>query len=444
MEERHKQLLLKLNPWWQGKEFSVPLFKRNLFSKIASYLNYRQIIAVTGLRRTGKTILIKQIIQLLLERKTAKENICYLSFDDIGLQDYAVAGEIIDYFLALSSAEKRKYLFLDEIQKVPFWPDLLKTYYDLGADLKMVISGSAGLELEKSKETLAGRILNFSLPVLTFPEFCRYFGFKEKLDSKDIVREYDLKFLAQKERYISLFQDYLLRGGFPELLEIENEEFIKKYLKESIVEKVIFDVSKKSGETETIISQLFHLLAGSNAQLFEITNLAAALKINRNSLSHCLSLLEKAFLIKIGYNFTASAVKKLRVSKKQYLAHSSLVLAEMDYPSEIIRTDLGGHLVESTIAGHLEKFSFWRNPQKEEVDFIVQNKKVIPLEAKYKNQLLPRENRILLKFMAEYKIKTGVIITKDLFREEKIGQQKIIFIPAWFFLLCYPELFEMI
>jgi predicted AAA+ superfamily ATPase len=67
-------------------------------------------------------------------------------------------------------------VFLDEIQKLPNWADLLKTYYDIEENLKIFISGSASLEIKEYKETLAGRILTFYLTVISFKEFVRYFG----------------------------------------------------------------------------------------------------------------------------------------------------------------------------------------------------------------------------------------------------------------------------
>ncbi len=435
MEERHKRLLIKQNPWWGEEKIELPGFERDLVKDLLKYVEYKQIIAVLGLRRVGKTVLMKQIMHKL---DAPKNNICYVSFDDIDFQKYEIAEDLINYFLEFSDKNKRRYLFLDEIQKLPNWADLLKTYYDIEENLKIFISGSASLEIKKYKETLAGRIVTFYLPILTFKEFARYFGMKEKI-SGNLLREYDLKFATKKERYIELFESYLMKGSFPELLEITDEEFIRKYIKESVVEKAISDISKIAGENEKTIYELFRLLVNSNAQLFEIINLAGILKINRNLVSHYIDLLEKAFLIKISYNFTASVAKQVRASKKQYCAHSSIVVALLDYPFEILNTEVAGHLAESTIANNFDKFSFWRTPQ-HEVDIIIKaNKKIIPVEVKYKAQIRKKDTRSLLKFMEEFKIKEGFVITKDVFKQEKIDDKEIFFIPAWVFLLASFE-----
>lgn len=431
MEERHRRLLVRQNPWWSGEKTELPEFERDLVKDLLKHLKYKQIIAVVGLRRVGKTVLMKQIIRKL---DAPRNNVCYMSFDDIDFQKYEMAEELIGYFLEFSDKNKRRYLFLDEIQKLPNWADLLKTYYDVEENLKIFISGSASLEIKKHKETLAGRILTFHLPILTFREFVRYSGMEWET-SANLFREYDLKFAAKKERYKKLFEDYLVKGAFPELLEIKDEEFIRKYVKESVVEKVISDVSKITGEDEKTIHELFRLMVNSDAQLFEIINLASILKINRNLVSRYVNLLEKAFLIKISYNFTTSVSKQIRVSKKQYCAHSSIVIALLDYPFDVINTEITGHMVESTIANNVDKSSFWRTPQNE-VDIVLRiNDNILPIEVKYKTQLDKKDVKSLLRFMEEFKVKKGFVITKDTIKREKMDDKELIFIPAWLFLL---------
>ncbi len=434
MEERHKRLLMKQNPWWGDKGEKVPEFERDLIGELLKYEEYKQIIAIVGLRRVGKTVLMKQLINKWL-KKVDKSNICYISFDDIDFQRYEIAEELINYFLEFSGEGGKRYLFLDEIQKLPHFADLLKSIYDTEENLKIFVSGSASLGLKEYKETLAGRIFTFHLPVLTFREFVRYSGLQYEIDRKNLLREYETKFLTEKEKYENLFDTYLKKGAFPELLEIEDEEFIKRYIKESVVEKAIKDIAKIMDENENVIYELFRLLAGSNAQLFEIINLASTLKINRNLVSKYIDLLEKSFLIRICYNFTSSIPKQVRASKKQYIAHSSIVLALLDYPFEIINVkEVSGHLVEATIVNSLKKISFWRTPRRE-VDIIVRDNKITPIEVKYKGVITKDDTRSIVKFCEKFKVMEGIVVTKNLLEEKEIQGNKILFIPAWLFLL---------
>ena len=455
MQERHKRILIKQNPLWEKKKFAVPEFKRDEFGIIADYIRYKQIIAIVGLRRVGKTVLLKQIIKQL-STHVNERNICYISFDDRDFQKYEMAEDLINYFLELSNTGKKRYLFLDEIQKVPNWNDLLKTVYEIEENLKIVVSGSSAMELKRYKETLAGRILTFHLPVFSFREFLRYMkqeyeiGFNHdpeidfneikfnEINFKHLFREYDLKFLTKKERYLELFNTYLIKGAFPELLDIDDEEFIRRYLRESVINKVVADLSKQiDPNREDIAYELLRIFSKNTAGLFEMVTLSNTLNVNRNIVSNYVGLLEKSFLIKISYNYTKSVIKKARLSKKAYIAHPSIPISLLDYPVDIIQMegyDMG-HLVESVIVNHLEKTSFWRTPQKDEVDIVIKrNNEVIPIEIKYKNQITKKDLKGIVKFMKKFKVKRGIIVTKDVLKEEN----DILYMPAWLFLLAIP------
>ncbi len=437
MEERHKLLLIKLNPWWNNQTVTLPTFERDLLQEILRYLPYKQVLTIIGLRRVGKTIMMKQIIQKIQE---PNQNICYISFDDIDFQDYRIAEDLINYFLEYSDKKKKRYLFLDEIQKLPHWADLIKTYYDNEENLKIIVSGSASLEVKKGKETLAGRILSFHLPVVSFSEYVRYFKKDYTISKDNIFREYDLQFADKKETYQTLWNEYLIKGAFPELFDIPltEKEYIKKYMKESVIEKSISDIARITNEDEKLIYELFRLLANSNARLFEIINLANILKINRNRLSHCISLLEKSFLITIAYNYTASVAKQVRSNKKQYIAHSSLVIAILDYPFEVLTTELAGHLVEGVITTAIKNASFWRTPQKDEVDIIT--KEGFPIEVKYQTQITNNDIRSLLKFCKKFRKNKGIVLTKNLLEKHNFETVEIQYIPAWFYSLLQSSL----
>lgn len=452
MEERHRALLVKQNPLWSDKKVKLPDFERDLINTLVRYIEYKQILAVIGLRRVGKTVLMKQLMQKLT---VPKNNLCYISLDDIDFQNYNIVEELINYFLEFSNKNGMRYLFLDEVQKLPNWADLLKTYYDTEDNLKIFVTGSASLELSEFKETLAGRILTFHMPVLKFREFARYFMPDDAMNNGGIpslssiigsslsrdafIREYDLRFAGKKGRYNELFKSYLLKGAFPELLDIEDEEYIKKYIKESVIEKTIVDIARLADEDEKIIYDLFRLLANSNAQLFEITNLSGILKINRNLVSKYVNLLEKSFLINVAYNFTSSVARQVRASKKQYSAHSSIVIAMLDHPFDILNTEVAGFLVEAAIAGDFEKTSFWRTPQKDEVDIILKEKGIVlPIEVKYQHNITNSDAASVLKFCKKFGVRNGLMVTKELMDMRKIGDVEILFIPAWLFLLINP------
>ena len=162
-----------LNPWWvtskvQG-EYSK-FEKRHLFYDMSKYLSNKQIIVLTGLRRTGKTVGLHHLIESLL-RNYPKENILYYSFD---LLDDKIENILVQYKekVKIDIKKERVFVFLDEIQKHHDWENELKLLYDNFSNIKFIISGSASLFIEKkTKESLAGRTYSFVMEPLTFKEY---------------------------------------------------------------------------------------------------------------------------------------------------------------------------------------------------------------------------------------------------------------------------------
>ncbi|MBN1390958.1 MAG: ATP-binding protein [Candidatus Thermoplasmatota archaeon] len=433
MDERHRRLLIKQNPHWSGDPIRTYEFKRDQFHILQKDMDHPQIIAIVGLRRTGKTVLLKQIMQDL-QWNVPDNNIGYISFDDRDFQRYETANELIDYFLTFSNRDERRYLFLDEIQKVPNWPDLLKTLYDIEEGLKIIISGSSSLDLKDSRETLAGRILTHIIPVLSFREFVGYFGHLNSIEVGSLSREYDLKFLSKKEIYISLLEDYIRKGAFPELLDQSDQSFITRYIKESVIDKVISDISRKiRPRREDIVNDLLIIFSRNTARLFEIVNIANALGIDRNTASEYINTLKSTFLIKVDHNFTKSALKRARTSKKAYIAHSCIPIAMLEHQmGSIDGTDMG-HLIETIIANNLTETAFWRSPGKEEVDIVLSGP--IPVEIKYRDHIGKKDLAGLLRFMDRFDVRTGMVVTRDELDLNGSDDRRILRIPVWLFLL---------
>ena len=428
MEERHRLLLQKQNPHWRGEVIDTPTFTRDALPLLTSYLPSRQILAIVGMRRVGKTVLLQQLMK---EVDVKPQNICYLSFDDRDFQKYETAYELVEYFLQQTGAG-RKYLFLDEIQKVPDWQDLLKTLYDTEHKIKIVVSGSSSLDIRRGKETLAGRLFTFFLPVLTFREFVRYRGRPASIATAQLLKEYDTTFLPVKHAYEKMFRAYLLKGAFPELLEVENEDHIRKYVTE-ILDKIVGDAAKDAGSgMETRIHELLLLFCKGTGQLFELNNIAAVLKEHRNTIAHHVALLERAFVVKVHYNYTKSIAKRLRVSRKGYVAHSILPFVALNYPFDLLAVEGAdlGHLVETAVASNVAGASFWRH-QNTEVDFVLADG--TPVEVKYQSQLTPADSKAVHAFMKQFSVPRGIVLTKD--RLEVPADGKLLIIPVWLFLL---------
>src|SRR3989344_5420906 len=191
-------------------------------------MDKKQIIAITGLRRVGKTTLMKKIIKESLENNFSEKNIFYFSFDEFSNIRIMELIKLYEKIIG-KEIEKEKFLMVfDEIQKVKNWSEQLKVVYDLYPNIKFLVSGSESLFIrKKSRESLAGRIYEFRMTTLSFKEYLR---FKEiKIDN----------IWLQREKIVKEFKAYLSNNGFPEIVN-EEEDIAQKYIKEGIIEKILY------------------------------------------------------------------------------------------------------------------------------------------------------------------------------------------------------------
>lgn len=417
MEKEYiKRLIYEYNLQLTGKKIEVPAFKRKLYFELLKWLQKKQILAITGLRRVGKTTLMKQLI-------TGLEKACFFSFDEEETQAKDVLVFVIDFFL---SNLKAKYVFLDEIHYVKDWQGVLKRYYDT-KNVKFIVSGSESLELAKAKESLAGRIITFKLDVLNFRE---YLELKGKKIITGVSEEIYEKMLPEKEFFEQEFLNYIYGGAFPEIVNEIDEEIIRKYINELVVKKIIyrdipriFEIKRKD-----LLFALLQYICDNSANLFEIKKLCNTFNADYETIINYLFYLEKSFLIKISEVYSRSMAKRMRKNKKMYIIHPCVAFAALNYKKEMIIEKILGQYVESLFGS---KF-FWRDKHKNEVDIVIDGK---PVEVKYRSNITKDDVKGVLKFMELFKIKEGMIITKDIFKKEIIQDKTISFIPAWFFAL---------
>jgi len=415
MEKEYiKRLIYEYNPQLTGKKIEVPTFKRKLYFDLLKWLKKKQIIAITGLRRVGKTTLMKQLMQKL-------EKAAYFSFDEEETQTKETLVYVIDFFL---NNLKARYIFLDEIHYIRDWQGVLKRYYDTKG-IKFIISGSESLEIVKAKESLAGRIATFKLETLSFKEFLELKG--KKLSKIN----YD-EMLPEKEFFEFEFLDYLYKGAFPEIVNETNEEVIRKYINDLVVKKIIyrdipriFEIKRKD-----LLFSLFKYICNNSSNLFEIKNLCNIFNADYETITNYLFYLREAFLIKISEVYSKSMAKRLRRNKKIYVIHPSLAFSILGYKKDMLIEKILGQYVESLFG----KEFFWRDKHKNEVDIVIQNKTIEPIEVKFKSSISKDDLKGLFRFMDVFKLKKGTVITRDIFKKEK-NAKEIEFLPAWYFCL---------
>jgi len=410
--------LLKYNLHWkEGFSYGYEK-KRELFHELVKYLDARQIIGIIGLRRTGKTVLLTQLIDFLIKKGEKRDRILYFSFDEESVSLDEIINEFQSRIGKDISGAGKLYVFLDEIQKLEGWQNQIKHYYDTHPNLKFFVSGSSSLFLKKkAEESLAGRIFLFQLPILSFAEFLMFKGEEEFIKKPEMFKE------ALREHALLYAKRQL-----PELVSAD-ESFIKMYV-ESILNKVIYEDLPRIFpiEYEDALKQILKIVASNPGIATDYASLASDLGISRKTLSRYISYLERGFLIQKCYNFSRNRLTSEKKMKRLYLTSTTLLFHLCENP------DLG-RAVENLIINSSKAQFFWRTGSSEVDCVLIEDGSIIPIESKYKDNIQKKERKGLLRFLKEFNIDKGYVVTKDIQKEEKVDRKQIISMPLWKWLM---------
>ena len=400
----------------QKREIETRINERYVERETKLELNSNLIKVIIGPRRAGKSFFAIHFLNKL-------DNFGYVNFDDEKLIDVQNYDEIVG---AINSVYNNpKYILLDEIQNLPKWELFVNRLQRQGSHL--IITGSNSNLLSKELSThLTGRHLLITI----FP-----FSFKEYLGLEDK----ELTILEINER---LFQ-YLAHGGFPEPL-VKNIE-LKDYLS-TLFNSVIYKDIVKRYNIRNIkeIEDLAYYLISNITNEYSFNSLTKVSKIkSSHTIRKYLSYLEESFILFSLDRFSYKVKEQLSSNKKIYCIDNGFIHAKAFSVSPEL-----GKLYENIVAVELKKEEvggkinvyFWKNPQQEEVDFIIKRETKIEqlIQVCYNMKTLEtknREIRALIKAGKELNCENLLVITESKEKKEKIewfGDEAVIqFMPLW-------------
>ena len=382
--------LFKQNPWWEEK-FKDDSFTRDIYLKqILSNINSKEIIILTGLRRIGKTTIIKQTIKHLLENKTKPEEIFFVSLDSFNLLEFSIHRLIEEYKkIHKKSSSDFFYLFLDEVSSREDFEQELKSIYD-NENIKVICSSSIATLMRDKKASLTGRTKTIEVMPLNFQEFLI---FREaKINKSDS---------AKLESY---FKDYLKIGGIPYYVLKEDKTYINELI-EGIIYKDIIAYHKITAEKT--IKELFILLCQRVGKPMSYNKISEILKISVDSAKRYVSYFEKAYLFYVVDRYSKSINEKVTSPKKIYIGDVGIKNAITGFK------DLGASYENLVFLSIKDKNPTYYLENSTEIDFITKDSLI---EAKY-NQELEKNQK---KLFDTLKIKNKIIAKGYLFFIQKI------------------------
>ena len=391
-----KEALVLLNQWWVTDKVDPVLkkeFKRVQYKKLRQLVSEpRGVVIVYGLRRVGKSTLIYQVIDEMLQTEKP-DRVVYFSYD-FSLGEIV---EVLNAYQSLTNVDwkhEKVTVFLDEIQKNAHWSSEIKILYDLFPRLKFVVTGSASLQLEREAAIeLAGRFYTLEIPVLSIAE---YYSIKTGRPNNNVeLIKQDLK---------NLLDEYMLKP-FPELVNVSNRQSISEYIRETVTAKVVaLDIAEefKKVDIQLILALLDYFLSEPGI-ILNVDKISQNFGKRKVEIDRHIGILEYSKLIRILKNYRPSMLSESRKLRKVYPYDISLSLA--NFPSIEY-----GRIIETKALTALGATRYWREGNKE-VDCILFNgREMIPVEVKSSKVARDEHLTGLRYFIKKFGVKKGILI----------------------------------
>ncbi len=412
-DEQVIKVLRQYNPWWRTpsaiKEESKPQKRLAYYEavKILTHKNIRRFAVLSGMRRVGKTTILYQIIEHLIDEGVNPKNILYATFDNPVLKLVNVENTLAIYE-SMYPIEGTRYVLFDEVQYTENWELWMKVIYDSRKDIRLVATGSASPILEKgSADSGTGRWSILKIPTMSFYEYCRLLDLdlpilQDSLRLSMLVNMSHAQLGDLMDKFSPLqnhFNRYLMIGGFPELVLSDDDAYAQRMLREDVVDKVIkrdvltlFNI-----RNPLLMEKLFLYLCMNSTEIFNATTAAKELEnISVTTIDSYIRALEMSNLIYLAKPMNVGSKGALKGKPKIFIADAAIRNAVLMIDDVLSDESELGAMVETTVYKHMISFyqgspaslGYFRKAKdnQKEVDVVVElPRQKILCEVKYRN-----------------------------------------------------------
>jgi hypothetical protein len=471
--------LARLNPWWQGApQAPLPPVRRWAFDIALKNLRagLAPITVISGPRQVGKSTLVRQMIQSLLDKSVDPAHILYVQFDELpelrGIKEPIL--RLSDWFEkrlgktfnTLRHEGRQAYLFFDEVQNLGEWAPQLKFLVDNSA-VRVLVTGSSALRIEQGRDSLAGRISTLELGTLLLREISEIRGdnaitphlpynglgpLKEKSFWREL-REFGARHTELRDR---AFAEFSQRGAYP-IAHARADvgwDDLAAQLNETVVKRAIqHDLrlgARGARRDEQLLTHVFRLACryigqSPNQALYldEIKQLMGA-GIGWQRVLAYLRFLDNTLLIRLIEPLELRLKRKRGPAKICLCDHALraswlqevIPLAGEQLDANPAARDLAGRIAESATGyflrtiPNLQVAHFPERGPEPEVDFVVSvGEQRIPIEVKYRNRITFEDTRGLRSFIERsvYNAPFGILVTLN--EAEVSDDPRIISVP---------------
>ncbi|MDD9954289.1 MAG: ATP-binding protein [Candidatus Woesearchaeota archaeon] len=382
--------LERWNIWERNRD--VGILRPEYIENLSRYLQDKEILVLKGIRRCGKSTIVQQLMQKLVESGVERRQVLYVNLEDYNFIN-ELSLEFLDELLLAykehTENKKRVYFFIDEIQAVEGWERWVRTYYDRGDDIKFIVTGSNASLLSKELSTLlTGRSISFTIYPLSYKEFL---SFKKN----------------------SSFEEYLEFGGFPAVVLKRTKEKKNALLEEYFSTIIHRDIIERHAvrNPKQLFSLARHLVSTPGSKV-SVNKLSKTFGVAKDTLAVYIGYLVDVFLLQEVPFFSFSAKKRYDVAKlpKYYVLDNGFVnMVNVKYSQNL------GWLYENSVLIHLarqfQEVNYWSDGSSE-VDFVVEK---VAINVTATDDVPEREYAGIDAFAKKHKGFAQILITK---REE--------------------------
>ena len=301
-----------------GKIMFNSVYPREKYlKKIRPFYDSDIIKVITGIRRCGKSFILKAIMNELIDRGIPKTQIIYIPLDRRGYKNIKTSEELETKIESMLGDDENYYLFIDEVQNVFGFESVIHAYAEEGYSIFLTGSNSYLLSDEISTK-LTGRYLNFETFTLDFSEYLEMKRFFKKKIDQDIYVE---------------FEEYILNGGFPKTIEFDDIQARQTYTRGIISEIFEKDVkTRKRISNVPVYERVQSFLLNNYSAPFSLSNLLECLekegyKTKATTVRGYIEDLKKAKIIYECNRFDLKSKKSLRREQKYYLSDLAIYFA---------------------------------------------------------------------------------------------------------------------
>lgn len=436
---KEQEIIEVLGKWnFCNREIDTGIPRRDYTDKLFEFLRYDKVISIIGIRRAGKSYIVRQLAKELIKSGLDRQKTLIINFEEPVFEGSELKDllKMYESYVEIIRPAGKPFVFLDEIQNVPKWEKFVRSLNERKEAFVTISGSSSKLLSEELATVLAGRQIYFEIFPLSLREFLNF----RNLEIKDLKDA-----LLNSQKIKSLMWDYLKFGGFPEVVMSENEDFKLRVLRSYYDDIVTKDVARrfKVRKVEELRSLVKFYLTNTASQV-TLNSISKFLKLPTETIRRFSDYIETSKAIFFVKRFSFSFKQQEKSPRKVYSTDTGLVNAvgfrfSANY----------GRLMENVVAIELKRRQsrnlmvevyYWKDYAGREIDFLVKEgpniRELIQVTfASDRNEIEERELKTLVRASKETGCKELSVITWDYDAEEEFRGRRIKFVSLWKWLL---------